>query len=87
MIQVSEKGSILRSYSSRFESKLSRMIIGKSPGLSLKQARDKRDQLRAILASGHDPKHAKLGEENADVKITIKDAIEYLPHVVEQLVG
>ncbi|HEQ1856697.1 TPA: tyrosine-type recombinase/integrase [Providencia alcalifaciens] len=76
-ILVSKKGSISWSYSYRFEGKLSRMIIGQYPDLSLKQARDKRDQLRAILASGHDPKHAKLGEENADVKITIKDAIEY----------
>nr|WP_282559363.1 MULTISPECIES: Arm DNA-binding domain-containing protein [Providencia] len=40
-ILVSKKGSISWSYSYRFEGKLSRMIIGQYPDLSMKQPQDK----------------------------------------------
>ena len=51
-ILVSKKGEVSWSFSYRSEGKLNRIIIGQYPDLSLKQARDKRDHFRSILAEG-----------------------------------
>ncbi|WP_336192932.1 tyrosine-type recombinase/integrase [Providencia stuartii] len=76
-ILVSKKGGISWSFSYRRDNKLNRIIIGQYPDLALKQARDKREELRRLLAEGGDPKKALLENKCEDKKITIRDAIEY----------
>lgn len=78
-ILVSKKGAVSWSFSYRSEGKLNRIIIGQYPDLSLKQARDKRDHFRSILAEGGNPKDICLGNQDSDRerKTTVRDAIEY----------
>lgn len=55
-----------------------RIKLGNYPDLSLKSARDKREQCRAWLAEGKNPKHQLSISTQATLKpVTVKDALEY----------
>lgn len=55
-----------------------RLTLGKYPDMSLKQAREIRDQCRSWLAEGRDPKlQLKLIKSETLKPVTVKEAIEY----------
>ncbi|HAH8502182.1 TPA: integrase arm-type DNA-binding domain-containing protein [Escherichia coli] len=54
------------------------MTLGKYPDMTLKQAREKRDECRSWLAEGLDPRREnKIKKDNAFNPVTVKDAIDY----------
>lgn len=62
------------------------LTLGKYPDMTLKMAREKREQCRTWLADGIDPRH-RIGfvTEDAPKSVTVKDALEYwLEHYVRQ---
>ncbi|EHN5884382.1 TPA: site-specific integrase [Salmonella enterica] len=54
------------------------LTLGKYPDMSLKMAREKRDQCRTWLADGIDPRH-RIGfvTDESQRPVTVKDALEY----------
>ncbi|EAW3106083.1 site-specific integrase [Salmonella enterica] len=54
------------------------LTLGKYPDMTLKMAREKRDQCRSWLADGIDPRH-RIGfvTDESQRPVTVKDAIEY----------
>ncbi|WZX60344.1 site-specific integrase [Salmonella enterica subsp. diarizonae serovar 58:r:z53] len=54
------------------------LTLGKYPDISLKMAREKRDQCRTWLADGIDPRH-RIGfvTDESQRPVTVKDALEY----------
>lgn len=54
------------------------LTLGKYPDMSLKLAREKRDECRTWLAEGIDPRH-RIGliTEESQRPVTVKDALEY----------
>jgi hypothetical protein len=54
------------------------LTLGKYPDMSLKMARDKRDECRAWLAEGIDPRH-RIGliTDVSERPVTVKDALDY----------
>lgn len=59
-------------------SKLERLTLGRYPDMSLKLAREKREQCRQWLAGGLDPKtEIELSTEETLKPVTVKDALEY----------
>lgn len=54
------------------------LTLGKYPDMTLKMAREKRDQCRTWLADGIDPRH-RIGfvTDESQRPVTVKDAIEY----------
>lgn len=80
-IRVSKSGHVSWVYTYRLGgrgSPLERVSLGSYPDVSLKSARDKRDECRAWLADGANPK-SKLKESREErlSPVTIKDALEY----------
>ncbi|HGG6608000.1 TPA: tyrosine-type recombinase/integrase [Salmonella enterica subsp. diarizonae serovar 50:k:z] len=62
------------------------LTLGKYPDMTLKMAREKRDQCRTWLADGIDPRH-RIGfvTEESQRPVTVKDALEYwLEHYARQ---
>lgn len=62
------------------------LTLGKYPDMSLKMAREKRDQCRTWLADGIDPRH-RIGfvTDESQRAVTVKDALEYwIEHYVRQ---
>ncbi|ELN2578449.1 site-specific integrase [Enterobacter kobei] len=54
------------------------MTIGRYPDMSLKTAREKRDQCRTWLSEGKDPRvYFRLKNEEALRPVTVKDAVDY----------
>lgn len=54
------------------------LTLGKYPDISLKMAREKRDECRTWLAEGIDPRHRiGLMAEGSQKPATVKDALEY----------
>lgn len=54
------------------------MTLGKSPDITLKQARAKRDECRGWLTQGLDPRiENKLTKESLFTLVTVKNAIDY----------
>jgi hypothetical protein len=54
------------------------MTLGRYPDMTLKQAREKRDECRAWLSQGLDPRiENKLTKESLFTPLTVKDAIDY----------
>ncbi|KLN97308.1 tyrosine-type recombinase/integrase [Moellerella wisconsensis] len=79
-IRVSKTGFISWVYAYRNGgrgTKLNRLSLGSYPDISLKQAREKRDEMRSLIAEGKNPKEALNDGVIESQKITIKDAIEY----------
>lgn len=59
-------------------SRLERLTLGRYPDMSLKAAREKREQCRQWLANGLDPKtELVLSTEETLKPVTVKDALEY----------
>ncbi|BEN51575.1 tyrosine-type recombinase/integrase [Serratia nevei] len=60
------------------EAKPQRLKLGNYPDMSLKLAREKREQCRVWLASSRDPKHQLKLMSAASLKpVTVKDALQY----------
>ncbi|HBM0244211.1 site-specific integrase [Salmonella sp. NW805] len=62
------------------------LTLGKYPDMTLKMAREKRDQCRTWLADGIDPRH-RIGfvTDESQRSVTVKDALEYwLEHYARQ---
>ncbi|EBT2373223.1 site-specific integrase [Salmonella enterica] len=62
------------------------LTLGKYPDMTLKMAREKRDQCRTWLADGIDPRH-RIGffTDESQRPVTVKDAIEYwIEHYARQ---
>lgn len=80
-IRVSKLGNISWVYSYRLggrESTLERISLGTYPDVGLKSAREKRDECRAWLADGVNPKvKLKTGKDELLSPVTVKDALEY----------
>ncbi|MCU5775063.1 tyrosine-type recombinase/integrase [Erwiniaceae bacterium BAC15a-03b] len=80
-IRVSKSGHVSWVYAYRLGgrgSPLERISLGAYPDVSLKLAREKRDECRTWLADGHNPK-AKIKESRDErlTPVTVKDALEY----------
>ncbi|CDM88369.1 tyrosine-type recombinase/integrase [Xenorhabdus bovienii] len=80
-IRLSKQGSISFVFFYRLYGRESAPIwltLGKYPDLSLKAARERRDECRAWLAEGKDPRiQIKIIKEDTLKPVTVKDAIEY----------
>lgn len=62
------------------------LTLGKYPDMTLKMAREKRDQCRTWLADGIDPRH-RIGfvTDESQRPVTVKDALEYwIEHYARQ---
>ena len=64
-VLVNPGGSKLWRFKYRWMGKEKLMSFGQYPDLSLKQARDKRDQARSLLAQGKDPSFERKKEQAA----------------------
>jgi len=80
-VKVSKQGSVSWVFTYRLGgrgSKLERMTLGRYPDMSLKFAREKREQCRQWLAGGLDPKtELELSTEETLKPVTVQDALEY----------
>lgn len=80
-VKVSKQGNISWVFTYRLGgrgSKLERMTLGRYPDLSLKLAREKREQCRQWLANNLDPRtELELSSEETLKPVTVKDALEY----------
>ena len=80
-VRASKHGQLSWVYSYRLGgrgSRLERMTLGRYPDMSLKMARDKREQCRQWLAGGLDPKtEHELSTEETLKPVTVEDALEY----------
>ena len=79
--KVSAQGSISWVFTYRLggrEAKLERLVFGRYPDMTLKAARDRRDQCRTWLAGGCDPRRQLLEDVTQTLKpVTVKDALLY----------
>ncbi|HHQ6628052.1 TPA: tyrosine-type recombinase/integrase [Serratia fonticola] len=80
-IRISKSGVISWVYTYRLggrSAKLERLKLGNYPDMSLKLAREKRDQCRSWLADSKDPKH-QLNLMTAETlkPVTVEDALRY----------
>ena len=64
---VEPKGGRLWRLKYRFNGKEKKLAIGTYPEIGLKEARDKRDQARSLLAGGVDPGHKKKTDKQTQV--------------------
>lgn len=80
-VRASKQGKLSWIFSYRLGgrgSRLERLTLGKYPDMTLKMARDKRDQCRQWLAGGLDPKtELELSTQETLKPVTVKDALEY----------
>ncbi|SUI21957.1 integrase [Salmonella enterica subsp. salamae] len=80
-VRASKHGQLSWVYSYRLGgrgSRLERMTLGRYPDMSLKMARDKREQCRQWLAGGLDPRtELELSTEETLKPVTVQDALEY----------
>ncbi|MDC9616350.1 tyrosine-type recombinase/integrase [Xenorhabdus khoisanae] len=80
-IRLSKQGTISFVFFYRLYGRESAPIwltLGKYPDLSLKAARERRDECRAWLAEGKDPRiQIKIIKESTLKPVTVKEAIEY----------
>lgn len=80
-VRASKHGKLSWVYSYRLGgrgSRLERLTLGRYPDMSLKMARDKREQCRQWLAGGLNPKiEIELSTEKTLKPVTVKDALEY----------
>ena len=79
-LEVRPVGSKLWRYRFTFNGKRTRLSLGEYPAVSLKAARQKRDELKALIAQGIDP---RIKEETQAAKkvTTYGDMVEkYLEH-------
>lgn len=80
-VRASKLGQLSWVYSYRLGgrgSRLERITLGRYPDMSLKMARDKREQCRQWLAGGLNPKtELELSMEETLKPVTVQDALEY----------
>ncbi|MBG6243465.1 MAG: site-specific integrase [Candidatus Symbiopectobacterium sp. Dall1.0] len=77
-VRVSPVGGISWTFTYRNSGVLQRMTLGRYPDMSLKRAREKRDECRTWLSDGKDPKRQlKLKKQESLKPVTVRDAIEY----------
>ena len=80
-VKVSRSGVLTWYFTFRIggrESKSQRIKLGNYPDLSLKAAREKREQCRAWLAEGKNPKYQLSVTTQETLKpVTVRDALEY----------
>lgn len=84
-VRVSTVGGISWTFTYRNSGVIQRVTLGRYPDMSLKRAREKRDECRTWLSEGKDPKRQlKLSKQESLKPITVKDAIEYwVKHYIE----
>lgn len=75
-VRITPKGVINFQYRYRWQGKQHRLGIGKYPGMTLKDARNKVSDLKETLDRGIDPK-AVAERTHATQKTTIKDCLNY----------
>lgn len=80
-VRASKQGQLSWVFSYRLggrASRLERLTLGRYPDLTLKAAREKREQCRQWLAGGLDPKtEIELSSIETMKPVTVKDAVEY----------
>ncbi|MCL6742799.1 site-specific integrase [Kosakonia sp. R1.Fl] len=80
-VKVSKAGILTWYFTYRVggrETNSQRLKLGNYPDLSIKAAREKRDQCRAWLAEGKNPKHQlKVKTHEALSPVTVREALEY----------
>lgn len=80
-VRVSTLGAVSFVYFFRLGGRASApiwMTLGRYPDMSLKMAREKRDQCRSWLAGGRDPRiQIKIATEKTMRPVTVKDALMY----------
>ncbi|KGT88315.1 integrase [Erwinia typographi] len=80
-VRASKQGQLSWVFSYRLGgrgSRLERLTLGRYPDMSLKMARDKREQCRQWLAGGLDPKlELVISTEETLKPVTVQDALEY----------
>lgn len=77
-IRLSTSGSITFFYRYRWNGKAVQLTIGDYPSISLSQARERRQQFRAWLTEGFDPRRQAVLEKQKKIDaITVRDAFDY----------
>src|SRR6266702_5956308 len=64
---IEPSGGLLWRLKYRFNGKEKKLAIGTYPEIGLKDARDKRDDARSLLAAGVDPGHKKKTDKQTQV--------------------
>ena len=70
-VEVTPSGGRLWRYRYRFDAKANMLALGKYPEITLKEARERRDAARKLLAHGIDPSEARREERAAQEAATI----------------
>ena len=70
-LEVTPKGSKYWRQKYRFQGKEKRLAHGVYPDVSLKMARDRRDEARRLLAEGIDPSEHKKAKKEAEQEINL----------------
>ncbi|WP_234246145.1 tyrosine-type recombinase/integrase [Klebsiella pneumoniae] len=77
-VRLSTSGSITFFYRYRWNGKAAQLTIGDYPTTSLSQARERRQQFRAWLTEGLDPRRQTVLEKQKKVEaLTVKEAFDY----------
>ncbi len=78
IVRLSTLGSITLFYRYRWNGKAAQLTIGDYPTTSLDHARERRQQFRAWLAEGLDPRRQVVLEKQKKVEaLTVKEAFDY----------
>ncbi|WP_312740812.1 integrase arm-type DNA-binding domain-containing protein [Cedecea neteri] len=81
MVRITKTGAISWFFRYRIggrDSEPTRLTLGKYPDVTIKQARGLREQCRAWLAEGKDPKHQLQLTRSETLKpVTVREALEY----------
>ncbi|WP_406704771.1 tyrosine-type recombinase/integrase [Sodalis sp.] len=77
-VRVSTVGGISWTFTYRNSGTIQRVTLGRYPDMSLKRAREKRDECRIWLSEGKDPgRQLKLIKQESLKPVTVRKAIEY----------
>ncbi|CAK8736856.1 Prophage integrase IntA [Sodalis praecaptivus] len=77
-VRVSTVGGISWTFTYRNSGTIQRVTLGRYPDMSLKRAREKRDECRTWLSEGKDPRRQlKLTKQESLKPVTVREAIEY----------
>lgn len=77
-VRLSTSGSITFFYRYRWNGKAVQLTIGDYPTISLSHARERRQQFRAWLTEGLDPRRQKvLAKQKKTEALTVKEAFDY----------
>ncbi len=77
-VRVSTVGGISWTFTYRNCGTIQRVTLVRYPDMSLKRAREKRDECRTWLSEGKDPRRQlELTKQESLKPVTVRDAIEY----------